>query len=243
MKYEQNIPFYIHKFKDFPWKVYESEHYVFHVGEKSLAESDIDVIKTRQESAYAKIIEKLELAPPGKKIIYYFYSSQKEKAKLMGDGWYGQTICNEFTVHAVYNEKDKVVGEHEDTHLLSLQMGLSIGLFEEGLAEFMVGKSMFGNNHNDVIRSGLKKGLSVDIKNLMSQQGWLDTPDEEAEFYYSVAGSFVAYIYGNLGLDILKKIYSVMDRGSTREENIKILESVIGQNISELEASWRTSIN
>lgn len=242
MNYEQNIPFYIHKFKDYPWKVFESEHYIFHIEEPSLAENDIEKIRNRQESAYIKITEKLKLTAPRKKIIYYFYSSREKKAELMGDGWYGQTICNEFTVHAVYNEKDKVVGEHEDTHLLSLQMGLSIGLFEEGLAEFMVGSSMFGNNHNEVIRSGIKKGLSIEIKNLMSQQGWLDTPDDEAEFYYSIAGSFVAYIYESFGLGVFKKIYSIMDRKNTKEENIRLLESITGQKIEDLEILWYKNI-
>ncbi len=156
----------------------------------------------------------------------------------MGDDWYGQSIYNEFTVHAVYNEKDKVVGEHEDTHLLSLQMGLSIGLFEEGLAEFMVGKSMFGNEHNEIIRKGIEKGLKPDLKNLMSQQRWLDTPDEEAEFYYSVAGSFVSYIFEIFGLEMLKKIYAAMDRGNTKEKNIELLESVVGKNMADLETAW-----
>ena len=221
---------------------YESEHYVFHVEENSLADKEIETIKSRQESAYAKIIEKLELTPPDKKIIYYFYPSQGKKAELMGDGWYGQSIYNEFTVHAVYNEQDKVVGEHEDTHLLTLELGLPISLFQEGLAEFMVGKSMFGKSHDAVIKSGLERGLTINLKNLMSQQGWLDTPDKEAKFYYSIAGSFVAYIFNNFGLETLNKIYVAMDRKNTKEENIGLLESITGQKIDNLETSWLKGI-
>jgi len=242
MNYEQNIPFYIHKFKDYSWKVYESEHYVFHVEEESLAEKDIEEIKARQELAYTKIIQTLKLQKLKQKIKYYFYSSREKKAELTGDGWYGQSIYNEFTVHAVYNEKDKVVGEHEDTHLLSLELGLPISLFQEGLAEYMVGLSMFGNNHNAIIKSGIKRGLPVDIKSLMSQQEWLDTPDEDAEFYYSVAGSFISYIYESFGLEVFKKIYSVMDRKNTRVENIRLLESITGQKINKLETLWCENI-
>ncbi len=243
MDYEQNIPFYIHKFRDYPWKVYESEHYIFHVEDDSLTEKEIEIIKHRQESAFNKIITKLELSLPQRKIIYYLYSSQEKKKELMGNDWFGQSIYNEFMIHAVYNEKDKVVGEHEDTHLLSLELGLPVSLFQEGLAEFMVGLSMFGNNHNDVIKSGIKNGLSIDIKNLMSQQGWLDTPDEDAEFYYSVAGSFISYIYESFGLEVFKKIYFAMDRKNTGDENIKILESMTRQqSVATLEASWRKNI-
>lgn len=242
MKYEQNIPFYITKFKDYPWKIYESEHYIFHVEEESLVKNDIEEIKDKQESAYAKIINTLKLQEPKQKIKYYFYSSQDKKAELMGDGWFGQSICNEFEVHAVYNEKDKVVGEHEDTHLLSLQMGLPISLFQEGLAECMVGKSMFGNEHNKVIREGTERGLKINMKDLMSQQSWLDTPDEEVEFYYSIAGSFVKYLLDTIDLQTFKKLYSKMGRKNTAEENIKVFESITLIPITNVETKWQASV-
>ena len=96
MKYEQNIPFYIIKFKDYPWKIYESDHYVFHVEADSLAEKEIGEIKVKQEAIYKKVTETLKLQEPEQKIQYYFYSSQDKKAELMGDSWYGQSIYNEF---------------------------------------------------------------------------------------------------------------------------------------------------
>ena len=79
MNYEQHIPFYIDKFKNYPWKRYESEHYIFHVEDKSLAEKEIETIKKRQEKAFSKIVSTLCLSPAGQKIIYYFYSSQEKK--------------------------------------------------------------------------------------------------------------------------------------------------------------------
>lgn len=242
MEYEQNIPFYITKFRNYPWHTYESDHYIFHVEAGSLAEKEIEQIKAGQEAAYSKITQTLKLKEPDQKIKYYFYPSQDKKAELMGDGWYGQSIYNEFEVHAVYNEQDKVVGEHEDTHLLSLQLGLPISFFQEGLAEAMVGKSMFGNEHDEIIKEGLKRGLKIDLKNLMSQQGWLDTPDEEAEFYYSIAGSFVNYLLIRLGLDIFKKIYTNMGRINMEEKNMKIFESITKIAFLEIENEWQKSI-
>lgn len=76
----------------------------------------------------------------------------------------------------------------------------------------------------------------------MSQQGWLDTPDKEAEFYYSVAGSFVAYIYHNFGVTLLKKIYSILDRKNAKEKNVELLESMTGKTIKDIEHSWSESI-
>ncbi|KND47942.1 MAG: hypothetical protein AB201_03495 [Parcubacteria bacterium C7867-006] len=236
--YEQNIPFYIDLFKKYDWSIYETEHYVFRVQKGSLAEQDIEFIKNRQESAYKKIVDTLKLTPTSKKIQYYFYPTQELKAELMGDGWYGQTIYNEYTIHAIYNSEDKVVGEHEDTHLLSLVWGLPISLFQEGLAEAMVGRSMFGNNHNEILRNGVSRGIKIDIKNLMSQQGWLDTPDDEAEFFYSLAGSLVSYILLVFGLENFRKLYSAMDRANSTEKNIELLELITGKTINAVCDEW-----
>lgn len=236
--YEQNIPFYIDLFKKCTWSVYESEHYVFHVQKNSLAEHDIESIKNRQESAYEKITTTLGIIRNFQKIKYYFYSTREQKEKLMGDSWFGQTIYNEFTIHAVYNEKDKVVGEHEDTHLLSLEWGLPISLFQEGLAEAMVGSSMFGNAHKDVLNQGFEKGLSINLEELFSQQGWLDTPDEEAEFFYSVAGSFVTHLILVFGREIFKKVYLSMGRQNHCEENIKQFQIITGKTLKNVEAEW-----
>jgi hypothetical protein len=243
MTFEQNIPFYIYDFKEYPWKVYHSEHYIFNVEENSLAELEIKSIIERQEKAYKKIVGILNLSGVQQKINYYFYSSQEFKEKLMGDSWYGQTIYNEFTVHAVYNEKDRVVGEHEDTHLLSLEWGLPISLFQEGLAESMVGKSMFGNLHNNVVIEGIKRGLSTDIKELMSQEGWMDTSDEEAEFFYSIAGSFISYLIVFLELEIFKKLYCSMDRKNSKEKNIEIFRLIVGKDFDCIQNDWKLTLN
>lgn len=207
-----------------------------------MAEKEIEEIKTRQESAYIKIMQTLELKDPNQKIKYYFYPSQDKKVELMGDDWFGQSIYNEFEVHAIYNERDKVLGEHEDTHLLTLQLGFPISFFQEGLAEAMVGKSMFGTEHNKIIIEDIKKGQKINIEDLMSQQGWLDTPDENAEFYYSIAGSFVKYLLDTIDLVTFKELYLKIDRKNIAEENIKIFESIILMSIADFEKKWQKSI-
>ncbi len=227
MPYKQNIPFYIDKFKEVPWKNYESEHYVFCVEDGSLADINIEEIKSRQESGYRKIIQTLKLTEPNQKIVYYFYSSRDKKAELMGDDWYGQSIYSEFTVHAIYNEQDKVVGEHEDTHLLTLQLGFPVSFLQEGIAEAMTGKGMFGKDHDAVVKEGINRGIVFDIKDLVStQQSWLDTPDEEAEFYYSLAGMFVKNLLETIGLENFKKLYTLNSRENSKEENLKIFEEL-----------------
>ncbi len=240
MTYRQHIPFYIHKFRDYPWKTYESKHYIFNVEEGSLADKEIELIKSRQEEAFGKIIHILDLKEPSQKIIYYFYSSRAKKAELMGDGWYGQSIYDEFTIHGVYNEDDKVVGEHEDTHLLTLQLGYPVSFLQEGIAEAMVGKSMFGNDHDQLAQDGLRRGLQVNFEDLIAtQQAWLDTPEEEAEFYYSVSGSFIKYLLETFGFEKFKKLYELNSRDNTREANLEIFKQVYGKQIEALAEDWR----
>lgn len=207
-----------------------------------MAEKDIEMIKARQESAFNKIVTTLILEETGRKITYYFYPTQESKAELMGDGWYGQSIYDEFSVHAVYGDEHKVVGEHEDTHLLTLQLGLPISFIHEGLAEYMAGVSMFGHDHSAVVQDGLRKGLPSDITSLLSQQGWLDTPDEDAEYYYSLAGSFCRYLIDTVGVEKFKKLYGLLERENSATQNMELLESVTGKTMGDITKSWLVSV-
>ena len=89
MNYEQNIPFYISKFKEYTWVAYESDHYIFHVERDSFAEKEIGFIKQKQENAYKKITTTLLLKNPDSKIMYYFYSSQEKKRSSLEMGGTG----------------------------------------------------------------------------------------------------------------------------------------------------------
>ncbi len=243
MNYEQNIPFYITKFKNYSWKIYESNHYIFHVEAKSLAEKEIKKIKERQESAYTKIIQTLKLQEPDQKIKYYVYSSQNKKAELMGDDWFGQAIYNEFEVHAIYNEKDRVIGEHEDTHLLSLPWGLSIGLFQEGLAEYMVGKNWFGEDHDKIAHEGLEKNVLPIVSDMMEHKKWLDLPDEHVIYHYGFVGSFTKYLIENFDKKKFKELYQNTSRTKTKKENIEIFTKIYKISPENIEKGWRKYIS
>ena len=97
---------------------------------------------------------------------------------------------------------------------------------------------MFGHSHQEIIKAGLARGLKPEIVSLMSQEGWLETPDEEAEFYYSLAGSFITYLLDIFGLGTFKKLYTAMERGNTQVENLKIFESITEQSLENAETTW-----
>ena len=132
---KQNLPTYTHVFlDDNRWLTRETDHYIFHYFPDSEAEKDIEMIVAMQENAFKKIVNFLNIEPPKKKIEYYFYPDEEIKKALMVDDWYAQSILDEFRIHVLYTSDIKPIGEHDDTHLLSLPWGISIRLLQDGLA-------------------------------------------------------------------------------------------------------------
>jgi|AntAceMinimDraft_15_1070371.scaffolds.fasta_scaffold12333_4 hypothetical protein len=240
LKYKQHLPDYIHKFKeDTRWKTLETEHYIFNFFLDSVAEKEIKNITERQEQAYKKIIGFLEISEPTQKIIYYLYSDEQTKKELMGDDWYAQAIYNENCVHVLYTEKIKPIGEHEDTHLLSLSWGLSIPLFQEGLAEYLVGYNWYGEDHNKCVKEGWNQSFELSLSNLMDNDSWLAIPDEMALFSYCIVGSFVTFLIEKYGKEKFKELYQETDRENTAEKNKKIFKEIYGVSIDEIEKLWK----
>ena len=146
---KQNIPWFKTDYlKKKNWMIKKSPNYIFHYFKNSLAKKDINKIIIVQERVYRKILKTLKLRNK-RKLNYYFYPSKTTKSKLMGDIGNGNAIwikiekekefwhSEKFEVHSLYTNKVKCIGEHEDTHLLSLSLGVAVFLFSEGLAEFM----------------------------------------------------------------------------------------------------------
>jgi hypothetical protein len=161
----------------------------------------------------------------------------------MGSGWFGQSIYNEFAIHTIYNEKDKVIGPHEDTHLLTLGWGLSIGFFQEGLAEFMVGHDWYGGSHNNRANNALAKKILPPLEAMFYHQTWLDTPDENAIDYYAYAGSFTSWLINTFGLDKFKMLYKKLNRDSIQTTNIEVFADLYKIRPIEAESTWKTSID
>lgn len=238
--FEQQLPQYIHAFEDDPrWRTQTSHHYIFHYFENSVAEKDLPHIVETQEKAYAKIMSFLDVPEPGRPIEYFFYPDEQTKKKLMGDDWYAQSIYNEFRVHVLYTEKDKPLGEHEDTHLLSLPWGQSIAFFAEGLAEYMVGHAWDGTPHLQYVREGYEKKLYLPLENFMRHDVWLEIDDTQAIYFYSLAGAFTAFLVTRFGKEVFEKVYKQLDRKNTKEENSAVCEPILGTSLLSLETAFK----
>lgn len=246
MKIKQDIPWYKIKYLDKKdWVIKKSPHYIFYYFKNSLAEKNISKIIKIKERHYNKILSFLK-TKNYQKIKYYLYPSLKEKKKLMGDDSPGNVIWQEFEliadkvrtggfeIHVLYNAKKKFIGEHEDVHLLSLPLGLSIYLFNEGFAQFMEG-SLFGKDIDILSKRFLKKNKLYSLKWLLDNKNW-DKVREE--IVYPQAGSFVRYLISTYGIKKFKKVYKALSRNKTFRENIRIIERTYSKPIKELEREW-----
>lgn len=241
--FNQYLPNYREDFlNDRRWLKKETPHYIFYYFAESVAEKEIEMIEKRQEKAFAKIINFLKTPEPKKKITYYFYPDSEIKKGLMGDDWYAQAIYKDYFVHVLYTETDKPLGEHEDTHLLSLPWGLSIGLFQEGLAEYLVGHSWHGENHDDLARDGLRQNIFPKIEELMEHKKWLALDDAQAICNYALVASFTKFLITNYNREKFEQVYRQTSREKTKEENEAVFYKIYGITAKEAGNAWERSL-
>jgi len=160
----------------------------------------------------------------------------------MGDDWYAQAIYAEFRVHLLYTETIKPLGEHEDTHLLSLPWGLAIGFFQEGLAEHLVGQAWDGKSHLEHVREGYNKNIYPSLTDFLDHQAWLKTDDSLAIYFYSLAGSFVSFLITTFDKDRFESFYRQLNRNNTKQQNSQLFQSVYGKSIGEVEIAFKKAM-
>jgi len=245
MKYIQDISWYRNNYLNVNLIKEETPHYFFYFPKESLAEKNIKSIIDIKEVHYEKVLNWLKLNN-NRKINYYLYSSLKEKEFLMGDNSPGNAIWEEleienrefnskkFEIHVVYNEKCKFIGEHEDTHLLSLPWGLSIYLFCEGLAQYME-DSFMGEDLHVVAKKLLQKNELYSLEWLFSNNNWNNV---DSIIIYPQVGSFTKYLIESYGKENFKKIYQRTSRKKETAENSLEINKVYQKNINQLEEEW-----
>lgn len=240
----QNLPTYKEDFRNnSSWLKYETKHYIFYYFPHSVAEKEIIQISETQEKAFKKIIGFLEVPVPERKITYYFYPDPEIKKKLMGDDWYAQAIWKDFIVHVLYTGEIKPVGEHEDTHLLSLPWGLSIAFFQEGLAEYLVGHGWHGENHNALTKEALRKGLLPKVSSMMEHKKWQELDDNYALYNYAFVASFTKFLIDKYGKEKIETLYKNTGRTKSKEENSAVFSSIYETSPEQMETKWKENLN
>ena len=184
---------------------YSSKHYIFHFVKDSLAENDIDKIVSIQEKCYKEISSFLNVSLTFK--IDYFLL---ETPELVGNIYGDNDPCNGFAnlpneIYAVYNDKVKCIGYHEDTHIISYILNKPESIFiREGLAMYF-DKVWWNKSNDEWVRIFLKSDRYINIKNLIQNKFFLNHSDE---ITYPIAGAFVKYLINRYGKELFISVYS-----------------------------------
>jgi hypothetical protein len=218
------------------WKIFETRHYIFHYF-PILAEEEIEKIARGQETIYCHILSYLGLKNH-RMINYFLYPTNQIKGSMMGDDGNGNTNREKFEIHAVYNEEVKCVGAHEDTHLLSLPLGLSVKLFREGLAEFM-SETWHGKTHDIWANKFLNEKKIPKLSKIIDDAEWDKVSDLIS---YPCAGSFIKYLIESLGKEKFINIYKRINKNKCSAENLATILAVSGKSLDQLEDEWKDKL-
>lgn len=116
-------------------------------------------------------------------------------------------IVPPYSIHAVYEEQIKCIGEHEDTHLISAQLNEpSSDFLCEGLAMFMDGK-WWGKPNKYWVKQFFDENICpkpTAIMDLSENEFW----DIEPRISYPLSGAWVEFFIAEYGIDKFLNVYS-----------------------------------
>ena len=190
------------------WNKKETEHYIFHYHKNSFAEKNIDEIVSFQERCYSYICKVLKVKMD-RKIQYFLCESPEEVGKMYGDNEpaNGATKMPD-KIYAVYNEKLKIVGTHEDAHIISYNTlgNPKQALLREGLAMFF-DKLWWGIPNEAWVQVFINNGLYVNLSRLADNNEFYRYSDI---ITYPIAGSFVNYLVSIFDIERFKDFYKTV---------------------------------
>jgi hypothetical protein len=136
---------------------YSSEHYNFHFVKDSLAANDIETIKNIQEKCFKEISSFLNVSPTFK-IDYFLLETPQLVGKIYGDN----DPCNGYAnppseIYAVYNEKIKCIGYHEDAHIILYILNKPQSNFLRAGLAMSFDKKWWNKSNDEWVRIFLKK--------------------------------------------------------------------------------------
>lgn len=215
----------------------ESPHYDFFVFENSVALKEIDEIIQTQENSYKKILDFIN-TKNDRKIKYFLYPSNRIKAEMTDNDGNGHALRDEFEVHAVYNDKVKCIGPHEDTHLLVSFLGLPPQLFREGLAEYLSG-TWDGQSHDKWVSKFIVENKVPELVKVIDDEEWYELDDTIS---YPSAGSFIGFLIQKIGKEEFLKLYKALNRDFDLEKNKSIFERITNLSITEAQDQWLSKL-
>jgi len=211
-----------------------SKHYDFYYLKGSVAERDINEIVNLQEKCFKEICNLLGIQPKIR-IQYYLLDTPELVGEIYGDN----EPCNGFTnppdkIYAVYNDKIKCIGYHEDAHILSYTINRPKSNFiREGLAMYF-DKYWWDRTNEEWVQLYLNENKYVEISKLLLNDTFFNYSDS---ITYPIAGAFTKFLIDNYGIDKYIMLYKY-----TGKDFIKRIEEVYDEKIECIEKNFILSL-
>lgn len=209
-------------------KRFETKNYIFNYHENSLAENDILEIAKLQESCFEYICHVLKVRPDFK-IEYTLCETPEEVGHIFGD----DIPCNGYSdlphnIYAVYNEKKKCIGFHEDAHVISYSINIpDYPAFREGLAMYF-DRKWWGIQNLDWTGYYIKTNKYISADQLLDEDMFYD---QDCAITYPIMGAFTDWLISSYGIDKYIEFYK-------NENLVEALEVVYGKTAKELNQSF-----
>lgn len=163
------------------------------------------------------------------RIDFYNYRSIERKEALTGnaaDAHYAGTA-----MHTIGWE-DK----HKLAHVVLRLLGNSTLLLREGLAMYLSQKNM-GLDLHSYVRQQSQAEIVPSVKTLCDDRKFVEIGVDLA---FPAAGSFVRFLVEEYGMEKVKLLYSEMDSGNPGAKFRQTFQQIIGLDIMDADARWRT---
>lgn len=214
-------------------ETFVTEHYVFHYQKGSLAEKEIQTIAQKQENVFSKICYILNVTHP-ERIDYYFTDSPNAIGRAVWDADFpcnGVALGGRNKVYAVYTEKIRCIGAHEDTHLISSLINYPDSDFVvEGLAVALHGL-WWGLPNETWASYYMEKYSDLSIGSLFDNDAFAKI---DSVITYPIAGAFTQFLMDTFSMERYLDFYRY-DGCDYSEEVL----SLFGVSLSEIEILFR----
>ena len=229
-----------------PFRVRESEHFIYYYFPSSDAEEDMEKIVTQRERIFQRLSREMDVRPPGK-AVYFFYPDSELARKVTGhrgDGWtYGRTMVE------VYGPRRKIDPNHELIHLLAGGIGSPPVLFSEGLATSREKEFDNAGRYRAEVeawcRGFLREGALLPLAELMVVTS-LGEDLTRPRVAYPQSACFVRYLIEEHGWAKFREAYAELvssDDPVVQKENLGRFERIYGVSLREAEADWKESLS
>lgn len=213
--------------KEFSWEMESTTNFIIYFEENTRAAREIDQLKAKFERSLRTVKQLLGATNYLPRTRVFVVDSKERKKQLMGDDGWGGAIPKLHVVFCVFNKHGNGCSTHEICHVVARNLwGKPERWIDEGLATYADGR------WRDRVH-GASRELEASGRLLSLEQLFKEFPKHPEEVGYVQAGSFVAFIHAEYGMEVVRKIW---------QSGHVHIPQITGRKLRELEIDWHKRV-